>query len=116
MSEFELKKRALVAECEVYRETLKLELHNFRLYALRTRRKFTSFGAPQPLLLLLGPLMGAFLRRRRGSWLKRLLMTFLSWQFSQRIAPFITGLFSRTRREAKPEAWQPPSRSDAPSP
>ena len=97
MNELEAKKRALVAESEVYRETLKLELHNLRLYVSRTKQKLKGFGRPNPLLLLAAPLAGAFFRKRRGSWLRRATMAFLSWQVSSRLMPFLSGLFSPTR-------------------
>jgi len=64
MNELEAKKRALVAESEVYREMLKLELHNLRLYVSRTKHKLKSFRRPNPLLMLLAPLAGAFFRKR----------------------------------------------------
>jgi len=103
MNELEAKKRALVAESEVYRETLKLELHNLRLYVSRTKQKLKGFGRPNPLLLLAAPLAGAFFRKRRGSWLRRAAMAFLSWQVSSRLIPFLSGLFSSTRgRSAAP--------------
>ena len=97
MNELEAKKRALVAESEVYREMLKLELHNLRLYVSRTKHKLKSFGRPNPLLMLLAPLAGAFFRKRRASWLRRAAMTFLSWQVSSRLVPFLSGLFTPAR-------------------
>src|SRR6266566_6873363 len=103
MNEFEAKKRALVAESEVYRETLKLELHNLRLYVSRTKQKLTSFTRPNLFLMLVAPLAGAFFRKRRSSWLRRATMAFLSWQVSNRLMPFLSGLFSSTRgRSAAP--------------
>jgi hypothetical protein len=94
MNELEAKKRALVAESEVYRETLKLEVHNLRLYVSRTKQKLTGFTRPNPLLMLLAPLAGAFFRKRRASWLRRASMAFLSWQVSNRLMPFLKGVFS----------------------
>src|SRR6266481_7327572 len=97
MNELEAKKRALVAESEVYRETLKLELHNLRLYVSRTKKKLTSFTRPNPFLMLAAPLAGAFFRKCSSSWLRRATMAFLSWQVSSRLMPFLSGLFSPTR-------------------
>ena len=97
MNELEAKKRALVAESEVYRETLRLEVHNLRLYVSRTKQKLTGFTRPNPLLMLLAPLAGGFFRKRRASWLRRAAMAFLSWQVSNRLLPFLSGLFSSTR-------------------
>ncbi|SRR6266478_4967986 len=97
MNELEAKKRALVAESEVYRETLKLELHNLRLYVSRTKQRLTTFSKPNPLLMLAAPLAGAFFRKRRSSWLRRATMAFVSWQLSNRLMPFLSELFSSTR-------------------
>jgi len=105
MNELEARKRALAAESEVYRETLKLEIHNLRLYVARTKQKLTGFTRPNPLLILLAPLAGAFFRKRRGSWVRRATMAFLSWQVSNRLMPFLSGLFSSTRgRSATPRS------------
>ena len=97
MNELEAKKRALIAESEVYRETLKLELHNLQLYVARTRQKLRSFGKPNPLLMLAAPLAGALFRKQRGSWLRRAAMAFLGWQVSNRLMPLLAGLFASPR-------------------
>jgi hypothetical protein len=104
MNELEAKKRALAAESEVYRETLKLELHNLRLYVSRTKQKLKGFGRPNPLLMLVAPLAGAFFRKRRASWLRRATMAFLSWQVSSRLMPFLSGLFSSSRTSSSAQA------------
>jgi len=94
MNPLEAKKRALVAESEVLRETLKLELHNLQLYALRTRQKFKSFSRPNPLLMFAAPLLGSLLRKRRSSWIRKAAMAFLSWQLTNRLKPFLAGFFA----------------------
>lgn len=103
MSELEAKKRALVAESEIYRETLKLELHNLKLFGLRTKRKFSSFANPSPLLMLAAPLMGRFLQKRGSSMVRRLLISFLSYQVFNRLAPYLGGLLDR-RMPSRPPA------------
>jgi hypothetical protein len=65
MKELEARKRALVAESEVYRETLKLELMNLQVYGARMQRKVASYGALKPLLFLGAPLIGSLFGRRR---------------------------------------------------
>jgi len=100
MNPLEAKKRALVAESEVLRETLKLELQNLRLYGVRTKEKFTSLGKPNRLLVLLAPMAGMLLRRRRSSLVRRLVMGLLSYQLSNRLLPFLSGLFSAKRSSA----------------
>jgi hypothetical protein len=41
MSKFETKKKLLVAESEVYRQLLKMEMQTFQVYAKRTKRRMT---------------------------------------------------------------------------
>jgi len=100
MSDLETKKRALVAESEVFRETLKLELHNLRLYGVRTREKFTSLGKPNRLLLMMAPFAGLIFRRKKSSMLRRFAMGLLSYQVSNRLIPLISALISTTRRSS----------------
>jgi len=107
MNPLEAKKKALVAESEVIRETMKLELHNLRLYAARTKQKFTSFGSPNRLLLLAAPLAGLILRKKRGSLLRRVAMSLATYQFSNRVLPLLSGLFSPVKR------WEGPMSSCA---
>ena len=65
MKELEARKRALVAESELYRETLKLELLNLQVYGQRMERKVASYAALKPLLFIVAPLVGFLLGRRR---------------------------------------------------
>jgi hypothetical protein len=51
MNDLERRKKLLIAEAAVYRETLKLEFQNLRIYGLKTRRKLTSFRGGNPLRL-----------------------------------------------------------------
>ena len=96
MSELEKRKRMLVAESEVYRQTLKLELHNLRICTLRNKRRLTSFGRSNPLLTML-PMLGAFFaaRRRRFSWKQLTAFALMGLQLYNRLAPFCRGLFVR---------------------
>jgi hypothetical protein len=98
MNQLEAKKKALVAESEVIRETMKLELHNLRLFGVQAKQKFTSFGSPNRLLLLGAPLAGLLLRRKRGSFLRRAAMGLVTYQFSNRVLPLLSGLFSTSKR------------------
>jgi len=107
MNELEVRKRALAAEAEVYRETLKMELQNLRLYGWRAKEKLTALRKPNALLMLAVPLLGLLLRRRRSSWLRKAVLGGLSWQLA-RIVPLLAGLFSfrRTSRSCPPETRQ----------
>ena len=65
MKELEARKRALVTESEVYRETLKLELLNLQIYGARVQRKLATYAAFKPLLFVGVPLIVSLLGRRR---------------------------------------------------
>jgi len=98
MNPLEIKKRALVAESEVFRETLKLELHNLKLYGARTRQKFSNFASPNKLLMLAAPFAGFLFRRKRSSLMRRFAMGLLSYQFTNRLLPLLSVLFSADKR------------------
>jgi len=113
MNPLEAKKRALAAESEVYRETLKLELQNLRLYGIRAKQNLTRFVRPHPLVMLLGPLLGTLFKRRRKSLFRRAVTTLISWQVWNRLLPFLNGLLSQRpggkewrRGEARTETFK----------
>jgi len=113
MNSLEVKKRALVAESEVFRETLKLELHNLRLYGVRTKQKLGSFTSPNRLLMMAAPFAGFLFRRKRSSLMRRFAMGLLSYQFTNRVLPLLNALFSGNRRpvsRACSEELQPEKR------
>src|SRR5947208_11062175 len=93
VKDLEAKKKALAAESELYRQTLNLELQNLRLYALRAKKRFASFGRFNPLMMLGLSLTGSMLRRR-FSWPRLAMTVLLSWQLYNRIAGLRDGLFS----------------------
>ncbi len=70
------RKAVLAAESEIYRETLRLEAQNLRLYTARVRRKLEFLKAANPLLAW-APLLGALgnlvfrkkREKRRRGWL-----------------------------------------------
>src|SRR5215216_7010537 len=93
MSELQDKKRALIAEAEVYRQTLKLELHNLKLFAAQTKRKFTRGSTPNPWLLL--GAAGSLFGKRRFSWWRIMTSAFLSWQLYSKFLPFWRNVFGR---------------------
>ena len=97
MKDLELRKRALAAESEVYRETLKLEVRNLNLYARNTKNKFTRPQTLQPWLWLAAPLTSFLIRRRRPK-LPRLVSTaLLGWQFYNKVAPYCRDMFRFSR-------------------
>ncbi len=90
------KKRALVAESEVYRQTLRLELQNVRLYAARMQRRVDLLRSAKPLLALV-PIIGAFaglrFRAKRAGrprglrrWMRAALV---GWRVYRNVAPVL---------------------------
>ena len=66
MSELERRKKLLIAESEVYRDLLKLQFYNLRIYGVKTKRQFGSLNpGSNPLLMAALPLLSTLLLRRR---------------------------------------------------
>lgn len=103
MSKFESKKKLLVAESEVYRQLLKLELQTFKVYSKRTKRRMTSVTTYLPYLMSGLPfLTGMFARRKgrsTGSSLKRMgSLILLGWKTYKRFGPLLARRTFSTRR------------------
>ena len=116
LKELQERKKALVAESEVYRQTLILEIQNLRLYSVRTQRKFTLFRLANPLVLLVGSLLGSrfmagrFARKRRGKWSRILAASLMSWRLFRSFRPWFKGaLWNRFfgERETRREEQEP---------
>jgi hypothetical protein len=112
MSELEKRKRLLVAECEVYRETLKLELQTYKIYGLYAKKRLKTFNTYAPLLLTGLPLLRAVLvgrkavaaGRKKLSGLKGLgTILFMGLQLYQRFGPLLRQAL-RPRRPEKTAA------------
>ncbi|MEY2428167.1 MAG: hypothetical protein QOJ40_1052 [Verrucomicrobiota bacterium] len=102
MSELEDKKKALVAESEVYREMLKLEIQNLQLCAIRARRKVSILGASGSLLTIGAPLAGLFLGKgRRGSVMGIVKAALIGWRLYRKIGPVFGPLFAKRNRRAE---------------
>jgi hypothetical protein len=104
LKEIEARKHALVAESEVFRQTLTLEIQNLRLYSLRVQRKFASLRLANPLLLAAGTLFGArFIRggsrpKRRGKWSRLLGASLMGWRLYRQFGPPLQTVLLRRRR------------------
>jgi len=121
MKDLEARKRALVAESEIYRQTMRLELQNLKLHALRTRRRFDWFTSASPLFALaplMGKLFGARLqkqdkKKKRRKGIMGLLGTALTvWRLYRKAKPVMQGFsnsfFPNHRRETvRPEEQSP---------
>jgi len=98
MSKYDAKKKLLVAEAEVYRQLLKMELQTLKVYTKRTQRKVTSVSGYMPLLMsglpMLTNLFGRSKRRSSVNSLKRMMsLVMLGWKTYQRF-----GVFFRSSR------------------
>ena len=123
VKDLEAKRRALVAESEVYRQTLLLEVMNVRLSSVKTRRQFSN--AIQPWLLVVAPL-GAIIgiwrnggtqvnrARRKGGMLGKILLGYrLYRRFGPVVRPWLEQIV--TRFQAAPVV-SPPSAASVQKP
>jgi hypothetical protein len=100
VDQLEAKKRALITEAEVYRQTLALEIQNLRHYRLGAERRLKQFSGLFMLIPLGGSLLGmisaALFRRKRRSKLRRWLPTALmGWRFYRKFGPMLQPLVAR---------------------
>jgi hypothetical protein len=99
IADIEARKRALVGESEIYRETLRLEYQNLRLYALATRKKLALARSAKPALLIGLPLLGSFLMRRGRaaprSRLGVLKSAFSMWRMYRTYGPLIRAAMAK---------------------
>jgi len=98
MSDLEGRRKALAAEAEVYRQMLKLEIQNIKLYARQNRRRYTSVRPSNPLFAAAAPVFTALLQRTRPmkklSTLSRILV---GWQMFSRFAPMLPGIIAAVK-------------------
>lgn len=106
--ESEARKRALVAESEVYRQTLTLEIQNLRLYGARWHRKLAVVRLANPLLLALGSLIASrrstrstTARKRRGKWSRVFGATLMGWRLYRQFGPILQALVSRRKHSGQ---------------
>ena len=103
MSDLQAKKKMLIAESEVYRQLLKLEIQTFKIYGTRTKRRMTSFSAYMPWLIGGLPILTRLFSRRKAQRfsMKRMGSLFLfGWKAYQKLAPLLArAKFARRRGE-----------------
>lgn len=94
--ELKLRKQVLAAESEIYRQTLKLEVYNLRLYSVGARRRLSIVNKVKPVLVLLAPLFALAARRRKEprprTWFGKAI---LGWRFYKRFAPVLQVLLAQ---------------------
>lgn len=105
------RKQLLVAESEIYRETLKVETRNLGLYTLTLRQRWAWFKAANPAVAVVVPLVQTLITRRRAKrrgWLGKALW---GWHLYQRFFPILSQLAARwlAYRHSQ-SAAHPPSR------
>jgi len=80
----------LVAESEVYRELLKLEIQTFKVYGMRTKRRLSSMGTYLPLMISGLPILTGLFGRKQKFSLKRLSsLFFLGWKAYKEFGPML---------------------------
>jgi len=98
LKELEARKKALVSESEVYRQTLTLEIQNLRLYNARLQRKFAFVRLANPLLLVVGSLLGSrflgsrFKGKQRGKWSHLLGASLMGWRLFRVFKALLKGM------------------------
>lgn len=106
--QMEAHKRALVAESEAYRETLRLDLAQLQLHATQLRRRFQLVALVPTALALLPVLMRLFRPGQPQGKPKAGVAGFLSaalagWRLARRFGPVVSSL----RRHARRNGFRP---------
>lgn len=111
LNDLERRKRALVAESEVYRQTLTLEIQNLRLYGVRMQKKLAVMRLANPLFLFGASLLGSRLFRRRraerkprGKWTRLFGAALMGWRLFRQFGPLAQRVFARSFRTQSPPA------------
>jgi hypothetical protein len=95
LNELEAKRKALAAEAEVYRQTLKLEIQNLRLCAAKAKRTATSLSFSNPAVMLGAVVAGKLLKGRSFFRLRLVTTAIVAWQLYQKLFMPLKSLFSR---------------------
>jgi hypothetical protein len=98
MNDLQARKKALAVESDVYRELLKFEIQNLRIYSLKAKQRFYSFNVLDSFLKFALPAAGGFFSKQRGfSWKRIAGVTLAGWQTYSRVRPLMQGLFGRKK-------------------
>jgi hypothetical protein len=96
VEELEERKRALVEQSEIYRQTLQFELQNLRLYTEGITRKVNVVRSFNPLMVFAAPLLKSFFQRKlRKSKLGLFAKGLMFWRLYRQFSPLLRGVFSR---------------------
>jgi len=96
VEDLERRKRVLVEQSEIYRETLRFETHNLGLYVSGLTQKVNKVKTFNPLLVFAAPLLKSFVARKlRRSKLGLIAKGFMVWRLYCQFSPLLRGVFSR---------------------
>lgn len=108
MNALEAKRRALAAESEVYRQTLRIELQNLRLHTAQFKRRLSGWSTIP--LLVLTPLVGNALgsrlgetfwgRRQRSRWPRLIQAGMTGWRLYRQFKPVVQAIFGASAARA----------------
>ena len=106
IKDLEERKKALVQESEVYRETLKLEFENLRLHTLQAQRRFSAFGSLNPLLMLVAPLAWKLGGKRAFPKMRFLGTALFAWKMFKRVRSVSSFLLNWRKRKREKELYR----------
>jgi hypothetical protein len=101
LADLEARKQALVAESEIYRQTLQVEFHNIQLSIAGTSRKLSHFKSLFAIVpvgsSLLGVLVATLFRRKKSetSGLRILPTALMGWRLYQKYGSMLQPLVSK---------------------
>lgn len=115
IADLQTRKQALVAENEVYRQTLRQQVENLRLYRARIERNSRLVRSVADFLLIAAALMRvrreepAEKPRPRSRWQRALTLAARGWRFYRRYWPVVQNTLSRLglkRKELQHDATE----------
>jgi hypothetical protein len=118
VKKFEVKKQALAAESDAYRQVLRWQLQNLSLHSTNLKQKVTVI-ASNPFLRLLptagtlfgSPLQRWLFRRKKSSRLRLVATAYLTWRAFGKFKPVWKFLASARNSQARVRSGDKPSRS-----
>ena len=85
----------MAAEAEVYRQTIKLEIQNVRLYTRQMKRNYRSVSPRNPLIMMLAPIVTGLLSRSKPVRRFRFLsVAVMAYQMFNRFSPVLPGIIA----------------------
>jgi hypothetical protein len=101
--ELQARKQALFAESEVYRESLKLQIQNVRLYQVRMQRKLELLRTVVPLVIVAGSALRLrdfrrpLMQKPRSKWRRGLGLAIMGWRLFRQYSPLAQTLLHQFR-------------------